>query len=252
MPAVLPKDGLVILADPNAIPNGVEMTIDSVSTTTANNPYVFTEGEEHLITQYVDVSTFICTEYSRIVEWNEGIYTPLMYCNGDPVVLCQNSPDTKLVVMAFSLNMATPDVFDFSSLIYGIYDYFIPSTTDSFVYDVNREITLNARGSKLEVYGQTGGEPIVYESFPAKLLLEKSGSYILKQKLISGREVTESIFVRIPNDESNIVKEVQILPSPIKRDVTETVYDMHILYIIMGIAVGLLFVEWFLHSRTGA
>lgn len=251
-PAVLPTDGVTILVNPNSIPRGVEMTIDSVSTTTKSDPYIFTEGEEHPITQFVDVSSFICTEYSRIVEWNESKYTPLMYCNGDPVVLCQNAADSKLVVMAFSVNMFTPDMFDFSALLYGIYDYYMPPTTDSYVYDVNSEITLRARGSKLEIFGQAGGEPLVYETFPAKLLLEKSGSYILKQKLISGREITESIFVRIPNAESNIVKEVQVLPSPVKRNVTETINDMHIMFIILGIAVGLLFVEWFLHSRTGA
>lgn len=252
VPNVLPTDGVVILADPNAIPTGVDMVIDSRPKTTASNMFIFSEGDKHPITQYVTPSGLGATEYIRLIEWNKNIYTPLLYCNGDPVVLCENNADSKLVVMAFSVNMATPHVFDFASLFYGIFNYYIPTTTDSYVYDVNQEITLNARGNKLEVSSQAGGEPTVFDTFPSKLLLEKSGSYILKQKLISGKEVTESVFVRIPNEESNIVKEVQILPSPVKREVSEAIFDMHIMFIILGIAAGLLFIEWILHSWTGA
>lgn len=252
VPAVLPTDGVVILADPRSLPSDVHMTLDTPQHTTAENMFRFTEGDKHPITQFVDPNGFGVTEYVRIVEWDRASYTPLMYCNGDPVVLCENTADSKLVVMAFSVNMSTPVVYDFPALMYGIYQYYIPTTTDAYVYDVNQEITLNARGSRLEVTTPAGGTPDVVDTLPTTLLLEKSGAYTFKQTLISGKEVVESIFVRIPNDESNIVKEVQVLPSPVKRSVSEAVDDMHVMFIIMGIAVALLFVEWLLHSRTDA
>lgn len=251
IPATIPTDGVVILADPDRMPSGVNMIIDGRQNTTKDNMFVFTEGDKHPITKFVDVNGFGVTEYVRFVEWDRNVYTPLMYCNGDPVVLCENNADSKLVVMGFSVNTSTPVAFDFGALLHGIYDYYIPSTTDAYVYDVNQEITLSARGNRLEV-STLSGRTTTVESFPSKLLLEENGTYTFKQRLISGKEVTENIFVRIPNEESNILKEVQVLPSPVKRDVTEAVNDMHILFIILGIAVALLFVEWILHSWTGA
>ena len=252
VPTELPTDGVVILADPNGFPDSMGISAGGIVKTTEDNMYKFTGVGQHPIMEYVTPSNIGVTQYMRIVEWDNTRYTPLMYCQGDPVCLVENNPASKVVVMAFSVHYSTATLFiDFPALIYGIFNYFLPTTTNGYVFDVNSEIALNARGTSLTVSGPDA-QTHVFTEFPASLSVEKSGDYIITQTLINGTRATDRIFVRVPVDESNIIREVDVLNGPIARVVPETVFDMKILFWILGAVVAVLFVEWWLHSRSGA
>lgn len=249
MPQQLPTDGIVLLVNPNTEPVGSDIVLGKTMSTTKDNLFMLAEGEKHPITQYIDVKEIGVSKYTRIVDYDRNAYAPLMFYDGDPIFLVKNQPASKVMVMAFSVNYSTLAIqYHFPAMIYSIFEYFLPMTTDSYVYDVNQEIQVNARGSSVVVSGPDGSV-VELDQFPSTLVLDIGGSYTFDQMLMNGNKQTESIFVRIPNEESNIVKEIVSLDGPVLRKKTTTVYDYYPIFIILGVAVALLFVEWWLHSR---
>jgi hypothetical protein len=74
------------------------------------------------------------------------------------------------------------------------------------------------------------------------------GTYTLTQTPISGVEVTESFFVKIPAEECNTARTVETLSNPYTEKVEEGFdYDL-LLYFAIAL-VALLFAEWWLQSR---
>ena len=106
---------------------------------------------------------------------------------------------------------------------------------------------LNARGTELTVEsGQ--GERWTLKEFPASFRFTVPGYYGFSQTLLSGVEISEDFYVRIPKEECNINRTVDVLKSP---DITtERMTRNADLLIWFAIALEvLLFAEWFLHTR---
>ena len=72
--------------------------------------------------------------------------------------------------------------------------------------------------------------------------------YNISQTTYFGKEVTESIYVKVPADESNLWKEEDTLYKP-QLDVDyDSFFNDLLLYFAIAL-VALLFVEWWLHMR---
>ncbi len=244
MPTVLPTDGVVFLADPDRAPGNAGLVFGDV----VKGDFQLVAGESHPIMNYVTPEKITVSQYTRVT-LNDG-FSPLMYCAGDPVLLVKNLPQTKMVVMPFSLNYSNLAALfvDFSALMSNIFDYFLPPTLTEYVFDVGESVTLRARGEYLNVTGPIP-EALQFKEFPQVLPLSVFGTYTLMQPLMTeGMFDEEQFFVKIPAAESNIVKVldeletpyVEKLPDPLDRDL--------LLYFAIAL-VALLFLEWWLQTR---
>lgn len=243
VPTTLPEDGIVILANPNRIPGSAGIRLGAIyncSDDTRLKP-----GEEHPLMKGIDPNNILLTRYTQITSYDG--YVPLMYCYDSPVVMAKNEPGQKIVVMSFSLNFSDFSMLlEFPLFLSNVFNYYMPVTMDDFVFDVNETISLNCRSSQLEVKGPK--TEVKMTEFPGKLVLKNPGVYTVTQMPISGKEVVENFYVRIPAAESNTAAVEDVLTNPYYLE-KDDMGDVDLLFYFAAALVALLFVEWILQSR---
>ncbi|MBQ8719569.1 MAG: VWA domain-containing protein [Clostridia bacterium] len=244
MPATLPSDGLVILANPDTAPYGSDIYIGP----TNRYPYEvhFEPGEEHPLTQGMNIENITVTQYSRITMFDPE-YAALAYIGEDPVLLAKNTDDSKVVVMPFSLNYSNlPLLLEFPYLMYNMIEYYVSSTITDYMFDVNETVTLNSRSPDLHVDGPGISETFV--EFPGNLPLTLPGVYTLSQTPISGEQIVDNFYVKVPEKECNIMRTEDTLTNPYYEP-AEDPQDIDLVFYFALALVSLLFVEWWLQSR---
>ena len=254
MPATMPTDGVVLLVNPSKEPDGAGITLGNT-----NNLEVIDKenviyptlafGVTHDLTKFVDFSRINVSRYTEIVT-HDG-YEELAYYQGSPVMLAKNDGSTKVVIWAFDLNRSTlPLLPDFSFLMYNLFNYYIPSTLTSNTFNIGDTVDLAARGSNLTVKGN--GVDYVMEGNKGSITVVTPGVYTVTQTPMSGDPndplIVDNFYVRIPEDESKLTRQVDSLPV---ADVdVETRIDFEDLMFYFAIAlVSFLFVEWILQIK---
>lgn len=245
MPSELPKDGVVVLVNPTALPNELGVMLGGVVSGQERN---LIAPEKHPLVDYMNVANLRVTSYTPINTYPEG-FTTVMQCDGKPVLISKNTADEKIAVMTFSVNYSDIAVkFEFPTFIYNIFEYFIPSTFTQYIFDVNDDVTFNARGSLLEL--KTGNATEQLTQFPAKYHLTQVGPYTAAQSLFGvGGAITENFFVKMPAEESNIFLEIDLMPGSVVKAIPPTTFDDLLVYFAAAL-VALLLVEWWLQSRS--
>ena len=244
MPSTLPTDGVVLLADPDEVPSGAGFRLGMMNNY-HHNEQTMLPGEDHPMLNGLSPELITLTQYTSITSYDG--YVPVLYCNQDPIMIVKNDPDQKIAVMSFSLNFTNlPLMLEFPLMMYNLIEYYIPSTVTEYVFDVNQSIDLGARSEELNVVGN--GVDTTITEFPSNLLLVKPGVYTVSQTPISGEEVIENFYVKIPAYESNIMGREDVLTNPYLF--TDPVQDNTDLILYFAIAlVVLLFCEWWLNIR---
>lgn len=250
VPQIIPSDGVVFFVNPRNLPMGSDFGMTSAMGSATG--IALDAGDDHPITKNIFAGNIEVTRYSGIQVFNadpsKGGYTTLLRCEGDPVLVCKNTAASKMVVMSFSMNYSTAAMsYDFPRLILNIANYYMPSTFDKTVYEVNDTISLNARGATLSLVGP--GVSKEYKEFPQTLPLTRIGTYTTTQKTISGAVVVEKFFVRIPKYESNIMRSENVLKNqakPVKRQ--RQIEDLCVYF--AAVLVAFLILERLLQSRS--
>ena len=244
MPTEMPKDGVVLLIDPSGQPEGSgirfgqSFSVDSTS--------YLAQGAAHDLTKYIDLGGITIAKYTEVV-LSDG-YEELAYFNGRPVMLAKNEPDAKIVVWALDLHYSNiAPTYYFSSLMLNMFNYYIPSTLTSNSFEIGDTVDLTARGTELKVSG--GDEEISFEGNRGQIVISKPGTYTVTQKPMEGDElIIDSFFVAIPNEESNITKQIDQVPPASVEIVTEIEFEDLLFYFAIAL-VALMFVEWMLQSK---
>ena len=244
MPSTLPTDGVVLLANPDEVPSGAGFRL-GMPNNYHHNEQTLLPGEEHPVLNGLVPEQITLTQYTSITSFDG--YVPVLYCNQDPVLIVKNDPDQKIAVMSFSLNYSNlPLMLEFPLMMYNLIEFYIPSTVTEYVFDVNESINLGARSEELNVVGN-GVDKTITE-FPSELLLVKPGVYTVTPTPISGEEVIENFYVKIPAYESYIMGREDVLTNPyLFTDPVESNTDL--IYYFAIALVLLLFCEWWLHIR---
>ena len=245
VPSEIPTDGIVILSDPNGLPSSMGIQLGSEYRTGKGTVAPLTMGESHAINKNIDAESIVVSRYTEIANYDN--YTPLLYCGDAPVAAVRNTDEQKLVIMTFSMNYSNLALLPaFPLFMYNLVNYFTPKTFEGFVFDINEEITLNARADVLNVTTPT--ESLQYNTFPGKLSLDTPGVYTVSQDLLSHETVIENFFVKIPAEESNICIVSDALVGPHFYTEPEDGNLDLLLYLAIAL-VSLLFIEWWLKSR---
>ena len=161
------------------------------------------------------------------------------------MLLVKESEEQKILVMNFSVNFSMVSMYvEFPMLMYNIFDYFMPSTLEGYAFDINEEITLNARADELSIQSTNGKYKNKIEEFPQTIVLTQPGSYTVTQTPLSGQLVTEQFFVKIPSSESNISRvedQLEELIVPKKKDLDNL--DL-LLYLAAALVALVIFERW--------
>lgn len=245
MPKMLPTDGLVILSNPDIVPSGAGFYLGNAMQT--NQEAFLTAGEEmHPLLKDVIASNISITRFVTFTNYSAD-YVPLLYCQDFPVMLASDGAGSNVIVMGFSLNFSNlPLIKEFPALMLNILEHYIPSTVEDYLFEVNDTVTLNARGEKLEIEGPETN--LVLEEFPHSLYVTQPGVYTLSQTVVSGEYVVESVYVKIPAEESNIRSVEDELKNPYVEDFVE-IQDEDLLVYFALILITLLFCEWLLQLK---
>lgn len=251
MPEMAPTDGVVFLVNPSILPVNLDAEIQLGQTLSFGEEITLTK-KEHPITQYVYSEYISVRSYTPIEWYDANKYVPLLYCQGKPILLAKNEPDSKVLIFTGNLHMSDLAVkYAFPVLMGNIFNYYFPSTLSQYVYDVGEEVTLNARGENLEVSNPLS-ETKEYKDVPVTIELPTTikGTYAVKQVLISGDVITTYFYARIPKIESDITREVDELKNPIFTELGEEEEVIHnlLIYFLAGL-VALMFLEWWLQNH---
>lgn len=244
MPSSLPRDGAVLLVNPDKVPAGAGFRL-STSYRGFAEETPLSAGEAHRVTDKLTAENITVTRYTPLTSYDG--YTPVLYCENNPVMIVKNDPDSKIAVMSFSLNFSNlPVILEFPLMFYNLIEYFIPSTVTQYVFDAGDTVTLGSRSESLDVVGP--GLSATVTEFPAEITLKSPGVYTVIQTPISGIELMDNFFVKLPAAESNINSSADTLANPVFAPEKEQANMDLLLYLAIALVV-LLFFEWWLHTR---
>lgn len=249
MPATLPTDGVVLLVNPDKVPENLTgITLGDRITTEDPNGFLLAAGEPHPITQYVTPENLPATAYRRILTYDG--YTPLLFCGGDPVLLVRNEMNAKVAILCVETDFSMAGItYDFPMLMLNMFNYFVPSTVSQYLYEVGDTAALSARGPELTVSG--GGQETTVDSFPQDYKFTRPGEYTLQQRISPEKApIVENVFVKVSSKESDLFREEELRVKLSYRASTKS-SDYALLLYFASVLVGLLFLEWLLHSREG-
>lgn len=248
MPTKLPADGVVFLADPMSAPADAGFEINGY--VDCNGQSVFLTSETpHPILSGMTPTNISVSRYTRL-KVNDTAYTGLLSYGADPLLLVKNEKEARVAVMPFSLHYSNlPLLVDFPLLINNLFGYFFPTTVDSMAIEAGEDVSLNCRGEELTV--SDGVNKTTFNTFPASMRLYVPGSYTVSQTTYAGKDVVETIYVRMPRAESNIFAQEGAIRSPY-YEIDESDYYADVLLYIACALVALLTLEWYLQHRESS
>ena len=215
----------------------------------------------------------------------------LMTCEGWPAFMVKNDGADKMAVMSFNIEYSTfPLIEAWPYLMINLFDYFFPSVMRTYSYAVDSLVTMESMSESLlieypndtsadggynpedgantvrdvgslEWEADTTGEgntpedqiaeaQMIVKDSTVVLKVELPGRYIVTQTTYYDRVMTEGFFVSVAASEGNIWCGGD-LDAPIAEHQDKEYYGDWLL-VLAAILVGLLFIEWWLHSREGS
>lgn len=248
MPDKLPTDGVVLLADPLVAPADAGFHVDGVTDMNGQSVYL-AEQDASPVLSNVKATDITVSRYNKISTVSSE-YSVLLSYSSDPLLFVRNDKDARVAVMSFSLHYSNlPLLVDFPLIMYNMFGYFFPSTVDSNAFETSDTVSLNCRGETLDVSGDN--VRLTFRSFPASLRLDTPGAYTIRQTTYAGKEVVETVYVRMPRAESDIFATEGALRSPY-FEVDESDYYQDVLLYLAVALVALLTLEWYLQHRESS
>ena len=249
MPESLPTDGAVLLMNPMS-PSadcGFSVYNDSDGSFDFHGQMVpLNEEMPHETIKGVTADKITISRYIKIISHDPG-YEEILSVNGDPVFLVKNEGNKKIAVLSFNIHFSNLGISpEFVMIMKNLINYFMPSVVDGNAFVVNEKIELNTRGEEMYV---TGIEEAIV-SFPATIELVLPGTYEISQTSYFGKPISETIFARIAEEESNIRATLEVMPDPYGTSSTTDFYLDLLVYFALALVV-IEFIEWFLQSREG-
>lgn len=213
----LPDDGVTFLINPTV--SGEGFTLGEMKVWGASMSVTF--DKSHPITEDFTEGEILDATYTTLESYDES-FTPIMWCGEDPICLVKDTPTEKVVLLLLDIakfgegiNQEITEGMVNNLLVGEVVEYFFPKTMERPIFEVGEEIVLTARGENLTVEWYDKSE--VYTAKTVNFTPDIPGVYTVKQTTMSGQEVVEDFFVKIPRKESNIFR-AEVLP---KADYTQ-------------------------------
>ena len=253
IPDRLPTDGVVLMMDPDKAANAgfsIKRRVKINNMSDADGEPLSVKDASHPMMKYVDPTAIKLSEYVQVDESSLFGYDVLLNYQGNPVFFVKNTVDTKVAVMAFSINKSNMGIsMFFPILMNNCLSYFFPQTFAKYAYSMYEEVELNARGSSLEIISADGNKQ-TFNEFPVKMTVNAPGTYTVTQSLLGEKKLIENFYVRVDSAESNISDVKAVLENPEYTPIVSEWYDDLLLYLAAAMFV-LSIAEWLLHIKEG-
>ncbi|MBO5214799.1 MAG: VWA domain-containing protein [Clostridia bacterium] len=246
MPEKLPTDGVVMLVNPDVAPKGSGFTVAGYPES-VNSSSTLASGVEHPITRFINPNEITIAKYCNLRFSDD--YEELLYYMGAPVLAVKNQADARIIVMGLDIHFSNFNIsHDFPVMMYNVFNYFLPSTFGSYAYEVGENVKFTPRGNNFSVRTPDGKEYRYDEISANGLILSAPGAYTAMQDSLREEIIIEEFFVKVPEIESNVTKQVDALPEISAPKTYTHGYDDLLVYFAIALT-ALLFIEWWLHSR---
>ncbi len=248
MPTQMPTDGVVFLSDPKTdLPDGSFRVDGTVSTDDGNDSP--TQAIYHTILENVSADRVTIDRYQQLT-LNDTAFEVLWDYNGDPIFAVKDEGAAKVFVSAFSLHYSNLALLiDFPILMQNVFDYCFPDMVKGNSFEVGTQVSFTSMGGQIALSGN--GVAQDFNVFPAKFTFLKPGAYMLTQTVTYGereRDLVETIYVYIPQEESNIWQTKERLINPYAQRENIAFYKDLLLWFAIAL-VALTFAEWLLHLK---
>lgn len=243
---LMPKDGVVWLLNPPAMPDG----ISSAGTTHYNRNMYLVQDNYHPILQNTDASQIFVTMLTRLQSYDSTVYQPLWSVDNNPVLLLNDGEHEKVIVALFDIEFSNFSMeLSWPYFWVSVIETFLPPTVVGNAYEVGQDIQVKGRGDSLTVSRNSGSDEKVITSFPASIRLDTPDTYRFSQVDYFGKTIADQyIFVKMPSVESNISAEkVTLKPIYVEKEIEDKYQDLLVYFAAAMLA--LLFTEWFLQTQ---
>lgn len=248
VPSTLPKDGVIIILDPNT--SGTDYKIGSEIDYSARQQPLTQEvsSEESSLLRLIDCDKITVSRIRKITS-SDG-YQVLATVDNNPVLLAKKDGDRQVFIMSFSVHYSNIALtFQWPMLWQNILLYYTPYVVSGNAESVYEDISVNGRGEKLTITNDSNSTE--YTTFPVTFTTNTPGTYRITQTTYFGDDLTDEIYVRVPSAESNIQATVDSMAEPYSRDTKIRLYDDLMFWFAVAL-VALVFVEWWLKNRDNA
>lgn len=250
----LPGDGITVLLDPDEeamMEIGPELGLEFKEHKELGRLTNLTYGSPHMLTNRVAVEELGVSAYDLYEASPESGFVPVMYCGDDPVLFARNWHSSKILVMAFSVNMSnlTTRPQDFLFLMCNMIDYYMPVTLSQYCFEIGDKAPVNCKGSSLTVQNSRGETVSVLTEFPGEVPLDELGTYTFTTRfsLAKDPEVRKA-YVRTPVIESSLFRienlNFRIMNSEYVKEVGKDIFFWFAVLLVV-----LLFTEYLLQRR---
>lgn len=240
MPSFIPVDGVSFLVNPNIIPANLDITLSSA----VEGDFFLDSNLAHPLLTYITPTDIEVSSYNRLS--NIGDYSSILSCNGDDVLISQNTDTTKVSIMSFSVNNSNISMgLSFPLLMLNMYDYYLPQTLSSFTYDVGEDVEITARGSNLKISYDSNVNS--YENNSSHSF-DNVGTYTISHTLLSGEQVDTNFYIKVPVSQSNFTAVIEEIPGLFDIEKPETSYQDLLLWLALGLVI-LIFAEKLLQLK---
>lgn len=259
-PKSLPEDGVSFFVACDSLPRGVSLSYSGKINKSGNRGFTLSSSAaDHAIMRNVNAEEIEITQ-SYVLSWGQyDGYTSIMDCSGNCVFAVKNDVEgnERVAVMGFISQYSNITIKpEFPLLVANLINYYHPATISKSIYSVGEEIEINCRGDKVKVYPSLSqnikDDAQTFETFPSKLVIYKQGNFIFNTSMNDGAafEYSQDIFVRMPQEESNINAVIESLADPNAGSSFEDFFEDFAKYFALALVI-LAFAEWFLHIREG-
>ncbi len=249
----LPNDGISVLLDPDE--EGFrKLGLGGMKYEGKRQLSEFTyltRGTPHPLTNRVAVEDLGVSAYTRIEMEETSGFIPIIYCGEDPIVFARNWNNSKIVIMAFSVNLSNFPVkyYDFLFFLSNMIDYYMPTTLTQYCYEIGQKAAVNCKGSSLTVQNMRGETVAHLTEFPNEVTLTELGTYTFTTRFgINKEDEVRKAYVRTPVAESSIFRMEDLGFRIMNAEYTKEMGKDLFLWFAVAVVV-LLFVEYLLQHR---
>ncbi len=250
----LPDDGITVLLDPDEEAMreiGPALGLEFKEHKALGKFTNLTYGSPHMLTNRVSVEELGVSAYDLYEATPESGFVPVMYCGDDPVLFARNWHSSKIVVMAFSVNMSnlTTRPQDFLFLMCNMIDFYMPVTLSQYCFEIGEKATVNCKGSSLLVQNMRGETVSLLTEFPGEVPLDEIGTYTFTTRFSLNKEdEVRKAYVRTPVIESSLFRmedlNFRIMNSEYVKEMGKDIFFWFAVSVVV-----LLFVEYWLQHR---
>ncbi len=245
--AGLPKDGVVLLVDPDETINQTDIgiTFDKVVSLDKLTPCQIETA--HPLTQHLKAERINLTKYSQVTVQQDSKFQPLMLIDNNPILLVKNTQTAKFVVMPFSINMSDFYGDQFQIFIYNLINYFMPVTLSNNDFNLGEKVQINCKGDTVEV--KHGEDETVFVNFPAQITFDKIGTYTFTTTFGIEREnEIRRAYVHVSTQESNLFRRAEFKITLNNKELAgEEGKDFFIWLAVASLI--LMVIEWYLQFK---